>query len=78
MTRRLYSIEQAAEELSPVVTVGWLRKHLSEVPHVKTGSGTGRAGRIGFTDEHLAEIVKFIEKRPAAPVSGPVTRRRSR
>lgn len=68
-----YSIDQAAERLGHVVTPDWLRHHLSEIPHVKSGDGVGRAGRIAFTEGHLAEILLMLEKRPAGsePTPGP-------
>lgn len=74
-----YSVEEAAERLGHVVTADWLRKRVDQLPHVKSGNGSGRAGRIAFTDAHLAEILAGLEVRPvAAPTSeSPVRRRRS-
>lgn len=59
-----YNIEQAAERLGPICTADWLRKHAKDLPHVRSGKGTGRAGRIGFTEGHLAEILTLLEQRP--------------
>lgn len=59
-----YSVEQAAERLGHVVTADWLKHHLEQIPHVKSGKGTGRAGRVAFTEGHLAEILLMLEKRP--------------
>lgn len=61
-----YSIEQAAARLGHVATADWLRHHLDEIPHVKSGKGSGRAGRVAFTEGHLAEILAMLEKRPEA------------
>lgn len=62
--RLTYSIEEAAERLGPVCSVGWLRKHLHTVPHIRSGRGRGRAGRLAFTGAHLIEIVAMLEVRP--------------
>jgi hypothetical protein len=59
-----YTIDQAAERIGPLVTVDWLKKHMSEIPHRKSGLGRGRAGRIGFTETDIAEIVQMLERRP--------------
>jgi hypothetical protein len=56
----VYSIDQVAEILGPVVTVDWLKKHLDQVPHLKSGRGTGRAGRLGFTRAHVEEIIGML------------------
>jgi hypothetical protein len=77
-----YSIEQAAERLGHIVTVDWLKKRVDDIPHLKSGSGRGRAGRIAFTDQHLAEILAMLEKRPTPKGQAddeyrPVGRRRS-
>lgn len=64
---RVYNIEQAAAELAPVFTAGWLRGHIDEIPHIRAGEGNGKAGRIGFTDAHLAQILAKYEVRPPAP-----------
>jgi hypothetical protein len=78
--KRLYSIEEAAAELAPVFTIDWLRKHMSDIPHTKSGKGSGRAGRVGFTEAHLAEILAKFEVRPEPKPEGAsslVTRRRA-
>lgn len=81
-----YTVEQAAERLGSAFPVDWLAKRAArgEIPHGKSGDGTGRGGRIYFTDTHLAEIVLMFERRPeAVPAPSqpgdftPVTRRRS-
>ena len=64
MTPLTMTIEQAAERLGSTFTVDWLKGHLHEIPHVKSGKGTGRAGRVGFTEAHLAEILLMFEQRP--------------
>lgn len=74
-----YDINAAAARLGGAFTVEWLRKRVNrgEIPHGKNGAGRGKAGRIYFTDAHLAEIIAMYEVRPASvPKSGIVTRRR--
>lgn len=76
---RTYSIIEAGEQLAPVVTAGWLKRHIREIPHLRMGPGRGRAGRIGFTEAHLVEILAMHEVRPVSvpePASSIVTRRR--
>lgn len=84
MSPLTYTITEAADRLGSAFTVAWLRKHINAIPHVRSGGGTGRAGRIGFTDAHLAEIVARYEIRPdgwASPTQpedfAPLSRRRS-
>jgi hypothetical protein len=78
-----FNIEQASERLGPAFTVDWLKGHIDEIPHGKTGRGTGRSGRIYFTEAHLAQILLAFEVQPeTAPAPGPddftpVSRRRS-
>ena len=66
-----YSIEQAADRLGPIATVDWLKHNMDRIPHLKSGLGNGRAGRVAFTEAHLAEILHMLEKRPAPAVDGP-------
>lgn len=81
-----YDAETAAARMGHIVTADWLKKRAAadKIPHLKSGRGTGRAGRVAFTEAHMAEIVQQLEVRPVdmpAP-SGPegftsvVTRRR--
>jgi hypothetical protein len=81
-----YTVEQAAERLGPAFTIDWLAKRAArdEIPHGKTGNGTGRGGRLYFTETHLAEILLMFERRPeSVPAPSqpgdftPVTRRRA-
>jgi hypothetical protein len=60
-----YNVTQAAGRLGPIVTVDWLKSNVHRLPHLKSGKGTGRAGRIAFTEAHLAEILLILEQRPA-------------
>lgn len=84
MTALSFNIEEASRRLGPAFTVDWLKGHIDEIPHGKTGNGTGRAGRIYFTDAHLAQILVQFEVQPdTTPESGPddftpVTRWRTR
>lgn len=66
ITRLTYTVDEAAERIGPAVTVDWLKKAATakRIPHTRSGKGTGRAGRIAFTDAHLAEILLLIEERP--------------
>jgi hypothetical protein len=59
-------MEQAAERLGGPFTIDWLKGHLAQIPHLKTGNGTGRGGRVGFSEAHLAEIVAMFSVAPAA------------
>lgn len=59
-----YTITEAAERIGPAVTVDWLKHHIAELPHTRSGKGRGRAGRVAFTEAHLHEILLLIEKRP--------------
>lgn len=61
-----YNIERAAERIGDAVTADWLKRHATAgtIPHTRSGNGRGRAGRIAFTEAHLAEILLMIEKRP--------------
>lgn len=76
-----YSLEAAAERLGGPFTPDWLRGHITEIPHIKVGSGNGRGGRIGFSESDLAEILLMFSVKPA-PASKPgdftpVSRRRA-
>lgn len=82
MTAQLtYSIEEAAARLSGPFTVDWLKGHLAEIPHIKAGNGTGRGGRIGFSETHLAAIITMftVEPQPQSQPGDftPSTRRRA-
>lgn len=75
-----YSVEEAAERLGPIVTVDWLKSNMHRIPHLKSGKGTGRSGRIAFTEAHLIRILDMLEQDPGqTPVDDyrPVTRRRA-
>jgi hypothetical protein len=65
-----YPIEQAAQRLGGSFTVDWLKGHLDELPHIKLGKGTGRSGRIAFSEAHLVAIVAMFTVDPA-PASQP-------
>lgn len=78
-----YSIEAAAERLGAGFTVDWLKARVKrgEIPFVKSGKGTGRGGRVSFTEEQLRRIVAMYSHEPQ-PLTQPgdftpVTRRRS-
>lgn len=76
-----YNIPDAAAMLGGPFTVDWLKERVKrrEVPFVKVGNGRGQGGRVGFTEDHLAQIVAMYTvtvEAPAAEVQ-PVTRRRS-
>lgn len=78
--RLTHTVEQAAVKLGDSFSPDWLRHHIKELPHGRTGGGTGRAGRIFFTDADLAQIVAQFSVRPPEPKParvGPVTRRRA-
>lgn len=64
MTPLTYSMEEAAERLGYGFTVDWLKHRIKDLPHIKTGGGHGRGGRVGFTEAHLAEILLMNERRP--------------
>jgi hypothetical protein len=66
VTPLTYDCDQAAARLGSTFTPDWLKRHARELPHIKSGKGRGRAGRIGFTEAHLAEILVMFERRPAA------------
>jgi hypothetical protein len=79
-----YTLAEAAARLGPAFTIDWLKARVKrrEIPFGKTGSGNGRAGRVYFTEAHLAEILVMHEQRPddaPQPPAGftPVTRRRT-
>lgn len=86
MSARLtYNVDEAAERLGAAFTVDWLKARVKrgEIPYGKSGNGTGRGGRVYFTEAHLAEIVLKYEHRPESmPAPSrpedftPVTRRR--
>ena len=67
-----YNVEQAAERLGGPFTVDWLRKHLAQIPHLRSGAGRGKAGRVGFTEAHLAAIITAhtVEPQPQAVRDG--------
>lgn len=65
LTPLTYTVEQAAERLGPAVTKDWIKHHIAELPHTRSGKGRGRAGRVAFTEAHLMEILLLIEHRPA-------------
>lgn len=79
--RLTVSIEEAADRLGGPFTVDWLKGHIDEIPHLKVGAGTGRGGRIGFSEQHLAEIVLMfsVDPKPSSQPGDftPVTRRRA-
>lgn len=79
MTDRLtHTVEQASAKLGEAFTVDWIRHHIDELPHGRTGEGTGRAGRIFFTDADLEQIVAMrAVRRPEPTRVGPVGRRRA-
>ncbi len=79
-----YNIEAAAARLGGPFTVDFLKNHLHEIPHIKSGNGRGRAGRIAFSESHLVQIVdKYTVKPVDAPtpefpsMASPRRRRRS-
>lgn len=83
MTGRLtYSIAEAAERLGGPFTVDFLKARIKkgEVPFIKTGAGTGRGGRVGFSEQQLAAIVALYTVQPAEPQPGVqrITRRSAR
>lgn len=61
-----FNVEQAAERIGPAVTVDWLKKAATarRIPCTRSGKGRGRAGKLAFTEAHLAEILLMIEQRP--------------
>lgn len=61
-----YNCEQAAERIGAAVSSDWLKRHAraGDIPHTRAGKGRGRAGRLAFTEAHLAEILLIIEQRP--------------
>lgn len=74
-----FTPDQAAALLGDSFTADWLRHHIKELPHARTGSGTGRAGKICFTRAHLERIVALREVLPEPKPTrvGPVSRRRA-
>lgn len=76
-----YTLEQAAQRLGGPFTVDWLKGHIDELPHIKVGGGTGRGGRIGFSEADLAAIVLMFRREPKPATDPgdftPITRRRS-
>lgn len=79
MTDKLtFTVEEAAERLGAAFSPDWLRHHLADIPHGRTGKGSGRAGRIFFTATDLEQIVaQHAVRRPDPARVGPVSRRRS-
>lgn len=77
-----YTLPDAAERLGGPFTIDFLKKHLADLPHLKTGKGTGRSGRVAFSERQLEQIVAMFTVDPA-PVADPaefpsmVTRRGS-
>lgn len=78
---RSFGIEEASRRLGEHFTVDWLRGHLSEIPHLKLGKGSGRGGRVAFTDAHLDRILTMFTIEPEAGSDPgdftPISRRRS-
>jgi hypothetical protein len=76
-----YNIEEAAAKLGTAFTPDWLKHHINELPHGRTGTGTGRGGRIFFDADDLTEIVRRHKKNvapdPQPARVGPVSRRRA-
>ena len=76
----IYDFAGAAAKLHPVVTESWLKRHVKELPHRKFGNGSGRAGRVGFTQADLEVILARYAVMPDAVAEasdGRITRRRS-
>lgn len=73
------TIDEASERMGRPFTRDFLKAHLDEIPHVRVGEGRGRGGRVGFTDEQMAEIVRMytVDPTPVRTTSGPITRRRA-
>jgi hypothetical protein len=73
------NIEQAAALMGRPFTVDFLKRHLADLPHIRVGEGRGRGGRVGFTDEQIAEIIRMFTVGPRAKAApaGPLTRRRA-
>ena len=65
-----YSLEEAPAVLGSIFTVEFLRSHIEDLPHIRLGKGRGRAGRIGFTEDQLREIVARYAV-PARPLPKP-------
>lgn len=73
-----FTVTEAAERLGAAFSPDWLHKHLADIPHGRTGNGTGRAGRVYFTAADLDEIVaQHKVHRPEPTRVGPVSRRRA-
>jgi hypothetical protein len=76
-----HTLPEAARLLGGAFTIDWLKGHIDEIPHGKVGNGTGRAGRIYFTDAHLQRILLMFAVEPQAGTTPgdftPLTRRRS-
>lgn len=76
-----HSIESAAARLGGPFTVDWLKGHIDEIPHIRTGKGRGRSGRIGFSEKHLEQIIAMFSVDPKPGTNPgdftPLTRRRT-
>lgn len=77
-----YTLPAAAEKLGGIFTVDFLKKNLHRLPHLKSGAGTGRAGRVGFSEEQLKQVIEIctVDPAPAEPAESfpsMVTRRRA-
>ncbi len=59
-----YSLAEASERLGGPFTVDFLKGHLAELPHIKTGAGRGRGGRVAFSEQHLIRIVDMFSVQP--------------
>lgn len=76
-----YSLPEAAKRLGAPFTVDWLKSRVKkgEIPYLKLGEGTGRAGRVGFSAAQLAQIVAMFSVTPDPELGDltPLRRRRS-
>lgn len=77
-----FDADQAADRLGRPFTADFLRGNLDRLPHIRLGHGRGRAGRVGFTQEHLDQIVRMHSVAPPTPAVvheafTPITRRRT-
>jgi hypothetical protein len=65
-----YEYRETAEILR--VTEAWLKRNLGRFPHYR------KAGKVTFSADHIAEIRRLCEVRPAAAAGNPVPARRRR
>jgi len=74
-----FDYDQAADKLGAAISASWLKAHIKELPHRKFGLGTGRSGRVGFTQGDLDLILARFAVTPdeQAANDGRITRRRS-